>query len=422
MAEPDNTNPVGSQPTNLNTGGDTGGGMSAVAESMGALTKITQGISGVVEGIFQVIGKLFNAIMDASPLLQGVLKIVDKMFKLVLMPIGNIIGRLLLPFVIKMARKTVDFLNKFGNAGPDQIGDVLTQGLTAALESMVDILVVVLQKVLWPVITALAQSIINALIYVFSGGLAGSLAAPQGGEQSLQDMVGQDLQDLMGAATGGMTDVINQFGVTVQTGNRIMGNSFSESATVFYKGSADIANGFQSVHEVLVIGTTKAIQKFASDFNLAGAGLVTTIDTVKTSFGNLVSELDKWFVTLKPPETPPVATPPAKDTSPTVTYIDLNSGDLATKDKEEIQRKTGYGGIATFSFGAEGGIITRPTNLIAGEAGPEALIPLDKGNIGTKSAPDIHVHFHGDVYGMDDFERRIEKSVGKYSSKVRGAY
>lgn len=79
-----------------------------------------KGMTGVLEGIMQVVSKLFSAIIDASPMLQGVLKIVDKMFKMILMPIGNLIARLLLPIAIKMANKTMQFLSKFGNAGPDQ--------------------------------------------------------------------------------------------------------------------------------------------------------------------------------------------------------------------------------------------------------------------------------------------------------------
>ena len=57
---------------------------------------------------------------------------------------------------------------------------------------------------------------------------------------------------------------------------------------------------------------------------------------------------------------------------------------------------------------AEGGIVRMPTLAIAGEAGPEAVIPLGRldsliggGNRGTE------IHIHGDLYGYDDFAQKV---------------
>jgi hypothetical protein len=402
-----------------------GGGLGAISESMTALTQVTKGISGVVEGIFQVIGKLFNAIIDASPLLQGVLKIIDKMFKLVLMPIGNMIGRLLLPYVIKMARKTTEYLSKFGNAGPEQMGEILTEGLTMALESLGEMLAVVFSKVLWPVITALGQSIINAIQWLFTGGLAGSLAAPGYDENAARAEIGKDVNALLGAAATGIAGVIDTFGFTVQTGNRIMGNSFAETSIAMYRGTADIANGFQSVHDVLVVGSTKAIQQFAADFHLAGAGLVTVLDTIRDPIELLVEKLKGIIDTV--PEPPPkdgggkeekkgINWLKALLTMPIYVASMLPKSD--EDKKKETERWVDY--LSKPGLFQSGGIVTRPTNAIIGEAGPEAIIPLNRA--GAMGGQPIHIHFHGDVYGMDDFERKVEKTVSKYGGRVRGAY
>jgi len=72
---------------------------------------------------------------------------------------------------------------------------------------------------------------------------------------------------------------------------------------------------------------------------------------------------------------------------------------------------------------AEGGIVTSPTLALIGEAGPEAVIPLDK--LKGRSASNVTNHFSvtiaGSVYGIDDLERKMEQIVDEYSSKIRSA-
>ncbi len=62
---------------------------------------------------------------------------------------------------------------------------------------------------------------------------------------------------------------------------------------------------------------------------------------------------------------------------------------------------------------ATGGIVTRPTLAVVGEAGPEAVIPLSDGQFAS-GAPNVVVDFRGStIYGMDDFERRVEQAVSR---------
>jgi hypothetical protein len=206
----------------------------------------------------------------------------------------------------------------------------------------------------------------------------------------------------------------------------MVGNSISETVIAMYKGTADIANGFQSVHDVLVVGSTKAIQRFSEDFHLAGAGLVTVLDTIRTPIELLVTRLKGIIDTI--PEPPPYVPPDDKTkeggidwlkfivSSPIEFFKTLGMGEAA---KEE-ERKKYLEYLKSPRWFQSGGIVTRPTNAIVGEAGPEAIIPLNRA--GAMGGQTIHVHFHGDVYGMDDFERKIEKTVSKYGSRVRGAY
>ena len=57
----------------------------------------------------------------------------------------------------------------------------------------------------------------------------------------------------------------------------------------------------------------------------------------------------------------------------------------------------------------KGGIAMSPTLALIGEAGPEAVVPLNRaGGIG----PTIHVHMEGaQIYGFDDFDRQVRKAV-----------
>ncbi len=68
---------------------------------------------------------------------------------------------------------------------------------------------------------------------------------------------------------------------------------------------------------------------------------------------------------------------------------------------------------------ASGGIVTRPTLGLLGEAGPEAVIPLSRGG---RMGGDVHVHFHGPVYGVLDFEQRVKSIVreGAANGAFRG--
>lgn len=60
---------------------------------------------------------------------------------------------------------------------------------------------------------------------------------------------------------------------------------------------------------------------------------------------------------------------------------------------------------------AKGGIVTGPTPALVGEAGPEAIIPLDKLQQG------ITIQFNGPVYGMRDFEEQVQRIVSRHGNR-----
>ena len=71
----------------------------------------------------------------------------------------------------------------------------------------------------------------------------------------------------------------------------------------------------------------------------------------------------------------------------------------------ELLRLYASGEISAF---AQGGIVTRPTLGLVGEAGPEAIVPLGRGGgMGTTN----NFHFHGAVYGVEDLKEAVVEAV-----------
>ena len=56
---------------------------------------------------------------------------------------------------------------------------------------------------------------------------------------------------------------------------------------------------------------------------------------------------------------------------------------------------------------AEGGIVTSPTTALIGEAGPEAVIPLDKGGFGTT----VVINNYATILSEDNFEQKVVRAV-----------
>ena len=64
---------------------------------------------------------------------------------------------------------------------------------------------------------------------------------------------------------------------------------------------------------------------------------------------------------------------------------------------------------------ATGGVVTGPTIAMIGEAGPEAVIPLDKAaGLGATYV----ININGDVYGVSDLESRIERVIQRTANKA----
>ena len=73
--------------------------------------------------------------------------------------------------------------------------------------------------------------------------------------------------------------------------------------------------------------------------------------------------------------------------------------------QRELLQLYSSGQITAF---AGGGIVTKPTLGLVGEAGPEAIVPLGRGGgMGTTN----NFHFHGSVYGVEDLKEAVVEAV-----------
>ena len=108
--------------------------------------------------------------------------------------------------------------------------------------------------------------------------------------------------------------------------------------------------------------------------------------------------------------------------------INISNATNAIKDTADKAAKGDIGGALETAFKASpggrllssmgvlgtGGIVTRPSLNVVGEAGPEAVVPLDKaGGIGATYV----ININGDVYGVSDLENRIERVIQRTANK-----
>lgn len=130
------------------------------------------------------------------------------------------------------------------------------------------------------------------------------------------------------------------------------------------------------------------------------------IKSFKNSFFELKSTITSWIRAL----------PSVLSGLPNVLLAGLKSllsgGDFVQGVKNRWNETIGsWTGVKL----ATGGVVTNPTIALVGEAGPEAVVPLDKaGGIGTTYV----ININGDVYGVSDLESRIERVIQRTANKA----
>lgn len=287
------------------TGGATGGGAGAVngaagagaGEGGGAGAGIMMGIAAgmkVITSIMELLGKMAQLIIDSSPLLQSVLKLLSTSIKLLFMPLGNMIARILMPIMLKYLQKGAERAQKYAAGGNASIEELTSGAVTDMVSAMMEIFGAVMTQVLPGLFKGLLEGIWNAL----TGGSASSTLSAfdqnmKAYQQKYTDAV-KNTGALASEFSVGLASGIDQFGLVMYTANNDAGKAVSSLATTVYKGATTIENGFNASHTVFVQGTSDIIDVINEKFNLVGTAITTTYETITgyaSTFGSDVASL-----------------------------------------------------------------------------------------------------------------------------------
>lgn len=299
-----------------------GSAMKSVGKSLSSLggkfTKIGKvatllgGPIGAAIGIgVATLGMIYQQMKKASPVLQAVSNLFELAWNLLWMPLGNMLGTVLLPLAETMINFAIAFNQLFSDFSMQSLLDVTMR--------------------LGEVLMATFQTLFNMLFDIL-------ITLPFKIAMLIPNLIYDAIESVLRAC--GLDDVAD--GVK-DFKNKV--NSFWTSALNWIKAIPSIIGGLPNV---LLAGLKSLLS--GGDF----------VQGVK----------DRW-----------------NDTIGNWTGIRL----------------------------ATGGVVTNPTIAMVGEAGPEAVIPLDRASgIGTTYV----ININGDVYGVSDLESRIERAIQRTANKA----
>jgi hypothetical protein len=262
---------------------------------MGPMAIVAGGMK-IVEKIFGVLQELFKLIMDSSPLFQSVAKLFQTSMKLLFMPLGNMIAKVLMPIMMKYLQKSAERAQKYANAGPEDLAEATTGAITDMIAALAEVMGVVFLKVMPPLIEGLVVGIVEGIKEALPG-VSGDSEKYKSVMSKYQEEYDNKFKNMGGNLLNsirGYSDGIDRFGLVLYTANNKIGRVMSESATVFYKGVETIEGGFTEASEVVIYGTNGMITQMNEKFNLMAAGIVSTVDTstgqIRT-FGQALEEV-----------------------------------------------------------------------------------------------------------------------------------
>ena len=384
--------------------------------------------------------KINNNLEKSSGYLGAVFAILGKVFLMALMPIATVLGAVLMPTVLKLLDIFRGVLTELKGPIGDLIGGKIDVGQFISIaapimsEAFMEAGSVIatatetfgklFSTIIWPILEpyffkagdALAKWIgenaprflmivitafVNTLKSTFGAFISGFLIGLSGGkEQFLTGMI-----IVLGGLVSGLAVAIavglGAFGVTLAGFPIALGAAFAVLvigiATIGAKFSAQLGAMFGKW-----ISDNKGIwNKFKSD-------LVGTLRKIINDIKNAVSTALTKTVGKTGAKIVGTAAKTAAGVSPVGIAARGVSG--AAKAYDWLKGKLGF---------AKGGVVTKPTLGILGEAGPEAAIPLSKmGGMGG-GATNITVNVDANVSSDIDLDRLADQISAKIYDNVR---
>ena len=182
-------------------------------------------------------------------------------------------------------------------------------------------------------------------------------------------------------------------------------DAFNKSVKWLSKKWTDAFNLIKSVFDV-VVGAIKRVFDSKLAWLLPGGAFIKALlflkDNWDTIWGGLKAVVSRVVSGLK---------------GPINLIIGLINGVINGLNKISFEFPSWVPGVGGKGFGlnipniptlAKGGIVKKPTLAMVGEAGPEAVIPLNRGGGSTGG---VTVNIMGPTYGFDDFEDSVAKAI-----------
>ena len=334
----------------------------------GAASAATAAIP-ILGAVLVGVGLIFKELKKHSPILQAVSSLFELAYSLFLMPIGNSLGKLLLPMAEALINLAIQFNSWWDeNAQPvfDRLQSVLEPFFKGDFETALR--------------NYITEWLVPNLLWLLD---------------TFGELIFGPAWDVMKEVIRNLPDTINGI---ITWFNDVVVPFFTQVVSVV----TSIINTVQAVVGSIISVVQNPIQ---------------TISTVISTISGVITAIKAFFDSTLGPAVNVIKEAVSKVKTTTENVKKAVSDPVGTA-KSTVSNFVEKAGNALDKLNphwfATGGVVTGPTLGVVGEAGPEAIIPLDEmGGIGATYV----VNINGDVYGVSDLESRIERVIQRTANK-----
>ena len=365
----------------------------------GALIGTAVGVGAI--GVVEIVSKTFKFLEASSEPLRKVMSLFTTAFNLIWMPVGTILAIQLMPFLTKTFARVGDFVSKAMELYEEGGWGAVIAG---ALETSFDVLISLLTET--PFLEAIFTVLFTLwdklnptqLLLRFVLGTDGPLITTMDLIKLIANTVMMNWHFIEGLFTGDWSK---------------FGEDWENQIKIFDNMGKTIVDQLGNIWDRWgpIIATISPFKEVIQIYDLVG-------DLVETLTGKSVGEHWDTFT--------------ENTKSGWDSMVDsFSSGDILGGLGKALEGTPGgqlVKGIGSL-FHAEGGIVTSPQFGIVGEAGPEAIIPLNQlhqvandyrtvTGSGSGNVMNFYINGSNAMEVGEEVQRILEKTVGKASSKL----
>ena len=350
------------------------------------------GLTIIAQGALQVLQKMHKVLLEASPFLQSVEQQFKTATQIYLRPMGDAIARMLQP-TSEAALELAEARSELFAQMEDDYGPVavILATVSSALSDA------------WMALGEFQYGVWNALSKVTMWPI-----------DKLGDMLGVDLpgsldellEKLFGIS-GGFDGIKNA--IMVDIPEKLQGAG-DELKKWFSEGIAEIGEALGGFGEWLWSSITEGIGNIAEAVSGFGTWIWRSVTGAFEGVWNILSGFGRWLYDSIKNALGNIGAEAYKALHNAVASL-LNS---ISNIELPLVGKPFKGLFGTIPMLASGGIVTRPTLAMIGEAGPEAVVPLNKsGQLGMGQGQSVTIQINAPIYGVEDLERTIRDMMSR---------